>query len=131
LKSDVHSIRLGKQDADITHWFNEQKAAEIQDLKLTALALQESRSKLGSGSSPHPDVDADTYGKIEKVLKKLFQLKFSEPFRRPVTPDDLDDDEDYYDIVKNPTDLTSIRLKLQQGLIKSKQDLWRYARRSF
>lgn len=125
LKSEVHSIRAGKQDSDITQWFNEQKAAEMKDLQLTAQALQYRKSKLGSGSPPPPDVDAETFAKIEKVLKKLTQLKFSEPFRWPVTPDDLDEDDNYYGIIKNPTDLTSIRIKLQQGLIKSKQDLWR------
>jgi hypothetical protein len=57
--------------------------------------------------------------KMIKVLDRITKNRISEPFRNPVT---LDEAPDYFDVIRNPMDLATIRTKVLQGLIKNRLD---------
>lgn len=132
LNGQIRQIHAGSQDAQIASWYSEKRKDERESLRLTVEALQAPSARgaaAGSDTVSVPaDVDTEMHGKMEKFLKKVFSMKQSEFFRKPVT---LGEADDYYEIIKNPTDLSSIRIRFSQGLIKTRQDLWRYARSPF
>lgn len=63
---------------------------------------------------------------IQYLKRNVFQLvwrhKYSWPFHTPVDPDKLGL-PDYYDIIKQPMDMTTIKKKLDQQLYKSAKDV--------
>jgi hypothetical protein len=78
-------------------------------------------------STPSKD-DSDVVGvsdelkqKFSKVIDRIWKNRVSEPFRNPVT---LEEAPDYFDVIRNPMDLATIKTKIAQGSIKSKKELW-------
>jgi hypothetical protein len=59
-----------------------------------------------------------------KIIDELFQHPIAEVFRRPVDPQ-ADDVPEYFDIVKHPSDLGTVRTKLKNDRYRSLQDFKR------
>ncbi|EME31229.1 CREB-binding protein [Galdieria sulphuraria] len=65
------------------------------------------------------DYEKTLVPRLRQTLVTLTKEKISSPFRKPVT---LAEAPNYYDIITNPMDLSTMRKKLDQGVYRSPQD---------
>ncbi|XP_039629789.1 CREB-binding protein-like isoform X3 [Polypterus senegalus] len=107
---------------------------EVEEKKCDVKAEVKEEKEMGSNGQIHPTVVSQGHRKFFKpeelrqalmpTLEVLYrQDPESLPFRQPVDPQFLGI-PDYFDIVKNPMDLSTIKRKLDTGLYK---DPWQFA----
>jgi len=85
-------------------------------------------AELGSSASLKPDGKEDDdkarrarSQPLLKVLKLIHQHKDAAFFRNPVT---VDEAPNYYKVIKQPMDLTSLRVLLDNGDVNNAEELW-------
>ena len=59
-------------------------------------------------------VPSDAYKRCERLLQMIKRHKYSGPFLEPVDPDALGI-PDYFDIIEEPMDLSTVEQKLKNG----------------
>uniref|UniRef100_A0A9J2PJZ0 histone acetyltransferase n=1 Tax=Ascaris lumbricoides TaxID=6252 RepID=A0A9J2PJZ0_ASCLU len=104
------------------------KAPKTNEVKSGKVEPKTEASEEEKKELPEKVFDANELrNNLKPILDKLFNLEESIPFRIPVDPDILGI-PDYFDIVKNPMDLSTISEKLDNGLYKNPwqfcDDMW-------
>ncbi|OMJ07587.1 Bromodomain-containing protein [Smittium culicis] len=107
--AEISSLSLGES---INTYEQTKKVPVENDAKIIKINLTSSLSgdKVAKATNPEPTISVD-YKRMKKILKKVATHKCSGPFLHPVDPI-ADGCPDYFDLIKNPIDISTILRKI-------------------
>lgn len=121
LHGEIREIKSGRRDQTITQWYLDEQKREREDILLTEQVLNNPHPP--SSEKPPAGVDPDFFARVERFLKRVSSSQASLYFKTPVKPDEA---PGYYEAIRHPNDLATIRHKFLAGMIRNRQELWRY-----